>query len=546
MTSLMTALITPLMGATLLSTAWAQTAAPTAPIVPAAPVAATFTVLEFAVEGNTVMPALTIEKALAPYLGPGKTIGDMEAARIALEKTYQDAGFLTVFVDLPEQSTASGVIRLSVLEGRVERLSVKGSRYFSQGYIRQRVPELAEGTVPNFLVVQKQLADINRTDDRRVQPILRQGRELGGVEADLKVNDELPVHGSIDLNNNHGQYTKPWRVMTSLRYENAFQLDHTINFMAITAPQNPQTSKAFLLDYIVPMAGGDAWRVTTMYSNSDVDALGAATILGKGQTVGVKRVWALPGITGLAHSFTAGWDFKNFKERTLAGSNELYTPIRYAPFNLSYDGQFNQESGAVNTLTTTMVFNWRQLFQHDHDCGFGKADQFACKRNGADGGFAYFKVDGRRLQPVGAWLLDGRLSAQVASQALLAAEQFALTGAEAVRGYLVAEVVGDHGVFGSLELHTPNLITPEPPATKDWYLFNEARLFGFVDAARAWTMNPTAGQQPRQSVASVGLGAEFKTVRHSRLTVTWANPLKSTLATPNQHPHLHMALSLDF
>ena len=37
-----------------------------------------------------------------------------------------------------------------------------------EGYIRQRVPELAEGKVPNFLVVQSQLADVNRTDDRRV------------------------------------------------------------------------------------------------------------------------------------------------------------------------------------------------------------------------------------------------------------------------------------------------------------------------------------------------------------------------------------------
>ena len=32
--------------------------------------------------------------------GPNGTFADVEAARAALEKTYQDAGFVTVFVDL--------------------------------------------------------------------------------------------------------------------------------------------------------------------------------------------------------------------------------------------------------------------------------------------------------------------------------------------------------------------------------------------------------------------------------------------------------------
>jgi hemolysin activation/secretion protein len=527
------------------------TPAPTSPVATSAmaPVAAptpTFAVLEFAVEGNTVLPQLTIEKVLAPYMGPGKTIGDMEAARNALEKVYQEGGYLTVFVDLPEQSTADGVIRLSVLEGKVERLSVKGSRYYSQGFIRNRVPELAEGKVPNFLVVQGQLADVNRTDDRRVQPVLRQGHALGGVEADLKVSDEMPLHGNFELNNNHCQYTPPWRVMTSLRYENAFQSDHTVNFMAITAPQEPKVSTALLLDYIVPLKGGDAWRVTGLYSNSNVDALGAATILGKGYSLGVKRVWSLPNRTGLAHTFTAGWDFKDFKESTVAGADSLYTPIRYAPFNLAYDGQLNGDDGSTTTLTLTSVMGLRQLFQRNHDCGFGSDDQFACKRSGADGGFAYFKFDAHHGMPVQGWRVESHLTGQVATQALLGAEQFALTGADVVRGYLAAEAVGDHGVMGALELHSPNLIHAGEAARLSWYDLNDARAFGFVDGGRVWTLDTSAGQAKRQTALSWGLGAELKTLRHSSLIATWAVPLKASTVTRIHHPHLHMALSLDF
>jgi hemolysin activation/secretion protein len=479
-------------------------------------------------------------------MGPGKTIADMEAARAALEKVYQDGGYLTVFVDLPEQSTADAVIRLSVLEGKVERLSVKGSRYFSQGFIRNRVPELAEGKVPNFLVVQSQLADVNRTDDRRVQPVLRQGRSLGGVEADLKVNDEMPLHGNVELNNNHGQFTPPWRVMTALRYENVFQSDHTLNVAAITAPQNPKVSKAFMLDYVVPMSGGDAWRMTGLYSDSNVDALGAATILGKGYALGLKRVWGLPNRTGLAHTLTTGVDYKLYKERTVAGGDSLYTPIHYAPFNLAYSLQLNGEDGSINLLDTTAVMGLRQLMQHNHDCGFGEQDQFACKRSGADGGFAYLKFDARRGQPIRGWRLDARVAGQMATQALLGSEQYSLTGADAVRGYLAAEDIGDHGLLASFEARTPNLLTPGDVSKKDWFDWNELQGFGFIDAGRVWILNASAGQASRQTAASWGLGLQFKTVRHSSLTVTYAVPLKDGVVTRAHHPHLHMALSLDF
>ena len=97
-----------------------------------------FDILEFEIEGNTALPATAIEKAVMPYMGPQRNLDDAEAARAALEKAYQSAGFLTVFVDLPEQRIDAGVVRLKVLEGRIERLYVTGSRYFDQGEIRRR------------------------------------------------------------------------------------------------------------------------------------------------------------------------------------------------------------------------------------------------------------------------------------------------------------------------------------------------------------------------------------------------------------------------
>ena len=45
-----------------------------------------FDVLEYLVEGNTVLPPGVVEQVLQPFMGPGKTFKDLESAREALEK----------------------------------------------------------------------------------------------------------------------------------------------------------------------------------------------------------------------------------------------------------------------------------------------------------------------------------------------------------------------------------------------------------------------------------------------------------------------------
>ncbi|TAK90434.1 MAG: ShlB/FhaC/HecB family hemolysin secretion/activation protein [Aquabacterium sp.] len=523
-------------------------ALPTPAAAPEAPTPA-FDVLEFVVEGNTVLSDEAIEKAVTPFLGERKTFANVEAARIALEKAYQDAGFLTVFVDLPEQEVSQGVVTLNVQEGRVERLAVTGSRYYSQGYIRSRVPELAEGKVPNFNVVQAQLAEVNRTDDRRVQPVLRPGRTPNSAEVELKVTDQAPVHASLELNNNHAQFSKPWRLTASARYDNLFQRDHSMQLIAITNPQNPSQSKALGLSYIVPEPGGDGWQATALWSDSQIEAFSSVSILGRGATFSLKRQWGLPSAGALSHVMTFGADYKNMKESVLVGSDKVATPIRYMPLTLGYNGSWVQEDAAVLSWTNNVVFGVGSLFKHDVDCGFGPQDQFSCKRQGADGGFAYYRVDLRQSQPVGRWNLGLRLGGQVATQAVIGVEQYALGGSDNIRGYLSSEVAGDHGVMGSVQINTPNL---SPSAGKAdavdsfWRRLDELTAYAFVDAGQIRVFNPSADQAGRQSLASIGVGVKLKVYKDWTLNSDLAHALRAATTTRANDNRVHVRLSADF
>ena len=154
----------------------AQTTAPSAPNEPTSEQLPRFDLLELRVVGNSVLPALAIETAVYPMLGPNRTIRDVERARDALERAYREQGFLTVAVDIPEQKVKRGTVTLRVTQGRIGRLSIKGNRYYSRGMIREKVPSLAAGSVPNFQDVQEELAALGKNENRRITPTLRPGK----------------------------------------------------------------------------------------------------------------------------------------------------------------------------------------------------------------------------------------------------------------------------------------------------------------------------------------------------------------------------------
>src|SRR5262249_19605636 len=61
-----------------------------------------FAIERFDVVGNTLLSPSEVDGALAPFVGADKRLADVEAARNALQKAYDAAGFLTVAVVLPQ------------------------------------------------------------------------------------------------------------------------------------------------------------------------------------------------------------------------------------------------------------------------------------------------------------------------------------------------------------------------------------------------------------------------------------------------------------
>jgi hemolysin activation/secretion protein len=508
------------------------TTAPLPDAVPPSP-APRFDVLEYVVEGNSVLTTPAIEEAVYSHMGEQKTLQDVEAARAALEKAYHDAGYLTVFVDLPEQQVKRGVVRLKVAEGRVERLRVSGSHYYALGQIKAATPELAEGEVPYFPEMQKELAGLNRSADRKVTPVLRPGRTPGTLEAELKVEDRLPLHGNLELDDRYSANTTRTRLSGGLRYDNLFQRQHSLSLGFQIAPEQLDDSKVFSATYVMPMPGGNFLAGYAIVNKSDVAVTGDLNTVGNGTVLGLRYILPLRTLPGYFHSLTLGTDYKDFGETiTLLGADSLNRPVSYLPFTLGYDATL-RDARRVTQMKLSFNFSIR---------GLGNDDQeFELKRTGAKADYAYLRADLKHDEALPAgWSLRGRLAGQLASGPLISNEEFAAGGADSVRGYLESAALGDDGLNAGLELRAPSLATRVSARMTDF------TPFAFVEGARLRVLQAQPGQISRFDLLGAGLGLRFAGWGGVSGDLAWAYPFNEVGPVRAGEDRVHFRLGYEW
>lgn len=496
-----------------------------------------FDVLEYRVEGNSVLATLAIEEAVYPYLGMDKSVDDVEHARESLEKAYHDAGYLTVLVDIPEQNVEGGLVSLKVTEGKVGRTRVVGSHYFSHGRIRDKTPSLAEGSVPYFPDVQKEVAALNVQSDRQVVQVLRAGKTPGTVDVDLMVEDHAPLHGSLDINNHKSANTTPWRLSGMLRYDNLWQGEHSISLQYQTSPENTSEVKVLSTTYVMPLENGDTLAMYAVRSRSNVAVLGETSVLGNGNIYGIRRIIPLPARKQFFQSISLGADYKDFKESILFGSDTLATPISYLPFVVSYNASALADE-SITQMSLSANFSLR---------GIGNTPgEFAEKRYLAQPNYFYLKGDASYKRKVfGDSSLTVKLGGQLANQPLIGNEQFSAGGADSVRGYMESAALGDNALLGGLELSTPSLADALPDSVE------ELRLLAFAEGAflrvKDALPNPVDGSITSHYIlSSAGIGMRFKAIQHltASLDVGW--PFKDTASTHGSNPRVHFKMVYEF
>ena len=481
----------------------------------AADTAPTFDIWEFRVLGNTVLDARAVEQSVLPFLGSGRTLTDVEAARAALEAAYHARGYGTVFVDIPEQTVDEGIVRLHATEGRLSVASVAGAKYTRTREVRDQVTEAQVGKVPSLTALQNEIAAVNAiTPDRQVVPVMKAGAEPGTVELAMNVEDQLPLHGSLELNNQYTARSTPLRLAGNVSYDDMFRRHDSFSLQYLMSPQETKDVKVFAAGYVARVPDG---KLSFSYiNNSSSVPIASADSIGKGRTYGVHYDRTLVASPEMVQDLTFGLEYKRTEQSTpgpdqgpgSAGST-LSSPVNYTVGSILYAGSL---------LSQERLFSWSVGPTFGVRGAGSTALDFDNKRYLARSNFALLRgdVDWTRHLPRGADFIV-RFNGQISEQPLLPNEQFVIGGASSVRGYYEAEELGDLGIRGSLELRAGNLLRGSERFV--------VRPFVFGDAARVGSQQPLPGSPTYTDLSSLGLGLDLAAWRFLSGNLTWAQTL---------------------
>jgi hemolysin activation/secretion protein len=481
-----------------------------------------FDVMEFEVTGNSVLTAAAIQRALTPYTGFGKGVPDVEAARDALERAYRDQGYATVIVEVPAQDVRAGLVKLAVVEGKVDQVRVRGARYVRPSEVKAALPGLSEGAVPNVPALQRELADANSRPARTITPEFRAGQAPGTVDVDLVVEDKRPWGASIELNDQFNRSTERWRYNASVNYDNLWQAGHSANIFFQTAPEDTDQIQVWSGSYYAPLGYGRTSLLGyVVQSNTDVATIGGLAVLGDGFMVGSRVIHTLgDSPKGVVQSLTVGVDYKDYMDQigvvdpTTGDLLTFDTPVTYLPFTSQYrllggSAKANYEVTVGATFAFDGLVGDQDEFGGVPDDPLMPGDQSRPGKR-ADSEASFFFLSGGMVANrtiAEDWQAKAAIDWQVSAVPLISNEQFVLGGASSVRGYREAEVLGDSGFRVAMELGREVPLAWAGEAVDnalDW----RVSLFG--EGGGAFINRPLPDEEEEFWLASVGLSTSFE------------------------------------
>lgn len=445
---------------------------------------------DFRFVGNTAIASSELDAVVGAYRGRELGNDDIEAIRVALTRYYIERGFINSGAVLPDQEIRAGVITFQIIEGRLSRIDVSGSRRLSESYIRERVA-LDAGPPVNVYAIRDRLYLLQQDPRiRRLDAALLPGTRPG--EAILRIDlDEAPSRRAwLTVNNYRPPSVGAETAEVELLDYNLLGFGDTFDLRGNLTEGSDELD----LSYAIPLNARDTAlqlryaRTSSVVVEPPFDQLDVES---RSQTIGL-GLWHYPYKTpqeevGLGVTL----------EQRQSWSYLLGEPFAFSP-GTPPDGRVR--ISVLRFAQSWLTHNPQRVFAARSTFSVG-VDAFDPTLDPAG------EPDARYLAWLGQlqWVerlfarrdeLVTRVDTQISDDPLLSLEQFSVGGAHSVRGYRENQLVGDNGLFASVEYRVS--------LWSDMSRGHRVQLAGFFDWGRSWNRDrPT----PEPDVlASVGAG----------------------------------------
>lgn len=451
-----------------------------------------FVLRQIAVSGAVAIPSNRLSVAFQPYIGKKVSQADLNAIATGVSDIYRAAGFHLSRAIIPPQDIQDGRIRLQVVEGGITEVVLKGEGAEQFG-IRPMLNVVTAERPSRLATMERQLLLINGRPGVHIEDTALE--EIGTTTGRFRLTVYLKawhLFTSFGIDNLGSSSISPWQSYATAAFNSYLAPGDSLVVNLSTTPADPRQLAFGRVAYDVPV-GTDGARIGASGYYSEVWPGDARHVYSDNTKI---ESFEFHGSVVPLQSqkssltLTAAMVFSNATE------NEVFGPIygdhiRFA--SLTSDYRLQDNFGGTNYLT----LNYRQGLDILGASYLG--DDFL-SREGASSDFSALNFWFTRYQTLSdAWSVKFAGAGQWASSPLFISQQFYLGGAAFGRGYGSAEISGDNGVAGTLELRFDHKL--------NFRYLSGYQLYGFVDSGVAW--NDGYSFSDGLSLTSVGGGVRF-------------------------------------
>lgn len=441
-----------------------------------------------------------LQAMVQPYVKPTMSLAEIQAVADRITERMRADGYLVASAAVPAQKLRDGVVRIDILEGKLESLHIIGNVRYSEERLKSYVAPLKDQPALTAAAMERSLLLLNELPGLTARGTLAPGAQYGETDLTVEVAEKR-WRAAAGLNNYGSPELGRLRADLSLDLLNPLGYGDHANVRFIESQQG--LLGLGRIGYDFPIA--PAWRVALAAARVNYKVAGAFTALdssGNSLTRDASLAYAWIRSRSLNLTVTGGVrDVRTAQEAFGQSLGGLHVRAGYTAVS-----GYTTWGGGITSGVATVTSN-----------GHGQSAPGV----GGDGIKFKTDLDVTHAHPLPAdFEISQRVAVTYSADTLPDTEKFSLGGPDSVRAYPIAQLRGDQGVLSVTELR------------RRFRVYNTQSYVGVFFDHGAMRLRQPMAPTFRDSLSGVGLTAGV-THDQFRLKLDLARALSDDRASDN-------------
>lgn len=480
----------------------------------------TLTLKEIILEGASVYDEAALASVYQDKIDTKITLTEVYEIAAQLTAKYRNEGYILTQVVIPPQTIDGGKVRMRVVEGFVDKVSVEGGEGVDTGFLMGFAQKINASKPLNAKTLERYILLINDLPGMSARAVLSPSPNVVGASDVTIFVDRKPYDAFFQIDNRGSRYLGPLQLNAGARLNNMFGFYEGLSMQVVTAPDGwPDREMDFAAVSWAQPLNHEGTRLSVGYS---ITATEPGYTLSPFDIEGIARAANIE----LMHPFirsreknlytTLRFNYLDTERNDNLGLGKTEDRLRVLRLAGTY--QFSDGFLGLNTLNAELskgidILNMKEKNSLNPTRARGEPE--------------FFKATAEisRVQRVTDKIeIFGSVMGQKSAHNLLASEEFGVGGINYGSAYNSSEITGEDGIAGRVELRLNNPV--QTPA-------QFSQIYGFYDIGKVWDRDNTIVRDRQRSIASAGMGLRVNMNENLAGTVELAVPLTRRVETEN-------------